>query len=67
MLSFVAVIFLLVCVEPLACLLVFFFVAFVGWAFNKFTTAEFQNGGMKGKNMKEKKISVLTGRIRRDK
>ena len=54
-----AVISLLVYIEPFACLLVIFFVAFVGWGFNKFTTARVAEWGNERQKHEAKKIQYL--------
>ena len=54
-----AVISLLIYVEPIACLSVIFFVALVGWGFNKFTTARVAEWGNERQKHEAKKIQYL--------
>ena len=54
-----AVISLLIYVEPIACMSVIFFVALVGWGFNKFTTARVAEWGNERQKHEAKKIQYL--------
>ena len=54
-----AVVSLLIYTEPLACLSVIFFVAIVGWGFNKFTTARVAEWGNERQRHEAKKIQYL--------